>query len=336
MDIEDPRQLQDYLHLHQGIDKEEITDIKVLAGGVSNRTVLVHRASGKDWVLKQALEKLRVADEWFSDPQRIHREAEGMRVLKPLTPKGSIVDLVFEDTEHHIIAMDAVDQPHANWKEQLLQGRIDSGIVEQFGRCLAAIHGQFNTDHYPGSGMLRDRSFFESLRVEPYYLRSAEKVREARSFMLSLVEESGTRVLTLVHGDYSPKNILVHQGRMVLLDHEVIHIGDPAFDLGFSLTHLLSKASHLPAHRSLFIEAAHLYWRTYINTLEDVGWVDTLESMAVRHTLGCMLARISGRSPLEYLGPDEQHRQKEWCVQTMLDQPSSIPGLIQSYSEYLS
>ncbi|MBX2820437.1 MAG: aminoglycoside phosphotransferase family protein [Rhodothermaceae bacterium] len=336
MDIENTEHLLDYLEKQQGIPGEDVTGIQVLAGGVSNRTVLVQRKEGPDWVLKQALEKLRVADDWFSDPERIHREAEGMRVLKPLTEEGAIVQLVFEDLRHHIIAMEAVPEPHVNWKLDLLKGRIQSSLVIQFGSCLARIHRNFDAKKYPADGSLRDQQFFESLRVEPYYLRSAEQVPEVKGFIEELVETTRARVITVVHGDYSPKNILVYNEQIVLLDHEVIHIGDPAFDVGFSLTHFLSKANHLPEHRSLFNSAALLYWATYESSVEGASWASTLEPFVVSHTLACMLARVEGRSPLEYLASEAKQRQKQWCVQSMKRPPLTVNALIKSYIEYLN
>ena len=336
MDIENAEQLLNYLELHQGISRSDVTGIQVLAGGVSNRTVLIHRRNGPDWVLKQALEKLRVADDWFSDPERIHREAEGMRVLTPLTEKGTIVQLVFEDLQHHIIAMEAVPEPHVNWKSILLKGHVHSSLVIQFGSCLASIHRKFDSNKYPSEGSLRDQQFFESLRLEPYYLRSAEKVPEIKGFIEELVKTTRSRVITVVHGDYSPKNILVYKEQIILLDHEVIHIGDPAFDVGFSLTHLLSKANHLPSHRSLFESAALLYWATYEAAIEEASWSSTLEPFVVSHTLACMLARVAGRSPLEYLTSDAKQRQKNWCVQAMQHPPHTVNTLIKSFIEHLN
>ena len=336
MDIENTEQLMDYLEEFQGISKKDVAGIEVLAGGVSNRTVLVHRRNGPGWVLKQALEKLRVADDWFSDPERIHREAEGMRVLKPLTEEGTIVELVFEDLEHHIIAMEAVPEPHANWKTVLLTGLVNSSFVIQFGHCLSSIHRKFDANKYPSDGSLRDQQFFESLRIEPYYLRSAEQVPEVKGFIEELVETTRSRVITVVHGDYSPKNILLFDEQIVLLDHEVIHIGDPAFDVGFSLTHFLSKANHLLAHRSLFESAALLYWNTYESYIEGASWSSTVEPLVVSHTLACMLARVVGRSPLEYLDAEAKQRQKKWCVESMKHRPRTVNALIKSYIEYLN
>src|SRR5205085_10022401 len=133
--------------------------------------------------------------------------------------------------------------------------------------------------------------------------------------------DTRARRLTLVHGDYSPKNILVREGRLILLDHEVIHWGEPAFDLGFAMTHLLSKAHHLPQHRAAFADATRQFWRSYCEALGDaVPWRADLEPHAVRHTLGCLLARVAGRSPLEYLGEDERRRQRD-VVLSLTGQP---------------
>ena len=113
------------------------------------------------------------------------------------------------------------------------------------------------------AGLFDDRSHFESLRLEPYYAFTATQIPAAAGFLQALIAGTRARRLTLVHGDFSPKNILIHRDSLVLLDHEVIHWGDPAFDLGFSLTHLLSKAHHLPNHRADFANAAREYWQTY-------------------------------------------------------------------------
>ena len=89
---------------------------------------------------------------------------------------------------------------------------------------------------------------------------------ESADFYRRLISDTRRRRLTLVHGDYSPKNILVRDGRLVLLDHEVIHFGEPAFDLGFAMAHLLSKAHHLPRFRDEFAEATEIFWSSYLLT----------------------------------------------------------------------
>jgi aminoglycoside phosphotransferase (APT) family kinase protein len=312
LDIEDHSQLISYLHQTGRIAREETPACRTLAGGVSNRTVLVRRASGEGWVLKQALAKLRVKVDWFSDPTRVHREALGLKHLAELAPPGTITPLVFEDEANHLLAMRAVPQPHENWKTMLLRGDVRTEHVEQFAALLGAIHRRAAEAAGALPQVFDDRSFFESLRLEPYYAYAAEQVPEAAEFFRELIANTRARRLTLVHGDYSPKNVLVHDGRLVLLDHEVIHWGDPAFDVGFALTHLLSKSHHLRDPR--FVEAATTFVDVYAATLGPTYWDANLQAMSVRHTVGCMLARVAGRSPLEYLTESQRRRQRDFAV----------------------
>lgn len=331
LDIEQPDQLLAYLRATGQLEAGEVPTFQGLSGGVSNRTVLIKKPSGEAWVMKQALAKLRVQVDWFSSPERIHREAMGLRWLNQLAPLDTIPALVFEDHEHHLLAMQAVPQPHDNWKTLLLAGNLQRAHVEQFGRLLGTIHRRAWERRTEVEPAFTDRSFFESLRVEPYYSYTASQVPEAASFIEALIAETRARLLTLVHGDYSPKNILVYEGRLILLDHEVIHWGDPAFDLGFSLTHFLSKAHHLPSQRAAFGGAARLYWQVYRETVGQQGWSEGLEGYAVRHTLGCLLARVAGRSTLEYLEPAMRRRQQEVVTVLMAAPPATIDALVDQF-----
>jgi aminoglycoside phosphotransferase (APT) family kinase protein len=340
LDIEQPAALVAYLRDTARIPVTEEPRIETLTGGVSNRTVLIDRPSGQSWVLKQALRKLRVAVDWFSDPRRIEREALGLKYLAEIAPPGAITPLVFEDPAHHLLAMQAVPRPHENWKTLLLAGDVDLDLVEQFGQLLGTIHRGGWERRGETARAFGDRSFFESLRVEPYYLYTAEQVPEAKAFLKELVFETRLRQLTLVHGDYSPKNVLIRPGepasaggssRLVLLDHEVIHFGDPAFDLGFSLTHFLAKGHHLPAHRAQFADAARRYWRSYRASLGDVRWGRDLEEFAIRHTLACLLARVAGRSPLEYLTPGQRAWQRSAVLTMMGSAWSGVDELVEAF-----
>ena len=279
------------------------------ASRLPSRRAPAARPTGEAWVLKQALEKLRVPVDWFSDPERVHREALGLRWLQELAPPGSITQLVFEDHEHHLLAMEAVPEPHENWKTMLLEGRVRDEHVEQFGRLLGEVHRNAHERREELAPIFEDRSFFESLRLEPYYGYTATQVPAAADFLHALVQDTRACRISLTHGDYSPKNILIHEGRLVLLDHEVIHFGDPAFDLGFSLTHFLSKAHHLPDQRAAFAQERGLH----------VGHLDSL------------LGRVAGRSPLEYLDEEERLRQKEAVLALMRRTPKTVPELVEGF-----
>ncbi len=336
LDIEQTEQLLDYLRGAGHIMPDEAPEITNLAGGVSNRTVLVERSSGNDWVLKQALAKLRVQVDWFSPPERVHREALGLRWLAGLAPPGTITPIVFEDFEHHLIAMRAVPKPHQNWKTALLAGEIDLDHFEQFAILLATIHRRSHQLRSEVEPLFADRGFFESLRLEPYYGYTASQMPEATRFLEDLMPETRSHGDTIVHGDYSPKNVLIHDNRLILLDHEVIHFGDPGFDLGFSMTHFLSKAHHLPDLRTEVSASALSYWDRYWKMVNSESWAAGLETRAVRHTLGCLLARVRGRSPLEYLDNCERDRQASTVVSLMSQPPVSMPELIAQFANTIS
>ena len=333
MNIEVPAELLRYLRDAGHIGAQERPRLRVLRGGVSNRTVLVERADGSAWVLKQALARLRVEAEWHSDPARIHREAAGLRWLGRILP-DAVPDFLFEDREAHVLAMSAVPQPHANWKEQLLAGQLVETHVRQFALLLARIHRHSVERREEVAAEFADRQFFESLRLEPYYDFTADQLPEAANFLRALI--AGTRAcrLALVHGDYSPKNVLLHRGRLILLDHEVIHFGDPAFDVGFALTHLLAKAHHLAAQRADFAAAALLFWREYRRGNADMANA-AFEMRVARHTQACLLARAAGRSPLEYLDAAARSRQIAAVLPLLSQAPATVAGLVPRFCERL-
>ncbi len=334
VDIEQPDELLNYLRQTHRIGPKEQIEIHNLRGGVSNKTVLLKRENREGWVLKQALEKLRVDVDWFSDPARIHVEALALKNLPYLAPAGTITPLVFEDREQNLLAMSAVPDPHSNLKTLFLAHTIVEDHLYQFGRLIGSIHLK-STPRADLHMLFEDRSFFESLRVEPYYRYTAQQVPQAGEFLNRLIETTFARRLCLVHGDFSPKNILVHDGKLILLDHEVLHFGDPAFDIGFALAHLLSKAHHMAGHCERFISAAHIFWSAYTTTIAPAPWAIDMDPHAAAHGLACTLARVAGRSKLEYLTAEERTHQQMIMVKLMDKPPSSVLQLIERFAAEL-
>lgn len=333
LDIEQPEAALTYLRAQGRLDPDESPAVQVLPGGVSSRAVLV-RSDRRAWVLKQALAKLRVPVDWFSDPLRVHREASALRWWAELAP-GAAPSLVFEDEDEHIVCMTAVPFPHENWKSLLLAGQVDPTYVHQFAEVIASVHvrsGERLTELEEEFG---DRRFFETLRLEPYYGYAAEQTPAAAPFLRALQDDTRAVQATLVHGDYSPKNALVESGRLWIVDHEVSHLGDPAFDLGFSSAHLLSKAHHVVEAREAFLAAARAYWSRYAARTEGEPWRRGLEERAVRHTLGCSLARVAGRSQLEYLSVAEKERQRELLMPLLEEPPRTYDALVDAWDEAL-
>lgn len=336
IDIEQPDALRAWLIKTGRVKPDVALQIRTLAGGVSNKTVRVEFGPDKAWVLKQALEKLRVAVDWFSDPARIEREALGMRWLQDLAPEGAITELIFEDREAHVLAMAAVREPHENLKNIFMTGRADQDLAWKFGELLGNIHRRGWEARTELAPIFENRAYFESLRVEPYYQYTAAQVPAAASFITALIAEMLAHRLALVHGDYSPKNILVYESNLILLDHEVIHYGDPAFDVGFALAHLLSKAHHFKKSRRKFESAAQTFHTAYRDALGPVPWAAEADARGARHTLGCLLARVKGRSTLEYLSEAEREEQSRVTVELMQTPPATVAALIPAFVSKLS
>jgi len=211
----------------------------------------------------------------------------------------------------------------------LLSERVVPDHFHQFGRLLGAIHRRSS-----GNGeeevrrQFADTRYFENLRLEPYYLYTAERVPGASSFLRSLVSDTRSQKHCLVHGDFSPKNVLLHRGKMVLLDFEVFHFGEPAFDIGFALAHFLSKAHHLRKSRQSFVNGARVFMEAYRREIDSLEWVGSLEPRLVRHILGCALARVAGKSVLDYLTPEEMARQQDVVLQLIANPPANVEDVI--------
>ncbi len=328
MNIENPSELVPYLRERGLVDDSRITNIERLTGGISSRVVRVETADG-GLVLKQGLARLRVTSEWQCDPARTLREALALEWLRTVIPKHT-VRLIDLDESNFTLTMDAVAHPSATWKELLLDRQIDDQHTDSFADLLSTVHrAGGNCESVPTD--LRDRSYFQTLRLEPYYGEAAQRAPQVAHFLTDLCEECLLHQVTIVHGDPSPKNVLIRQNRLTLVDHEVVHFGDPAFDIGFYLTHLMAKANHMPDQRGMLCSTAARFWRRYVGAVGSEAWFPGLESRAIRHLAGCLLARVDGRSPLAYLRAPERDTQRRTSLSLMMSLPSSLEEAIERF-----
>ena len=332
VDIENIDSLVPYLRNRNVLDPLGNCSIQILRGGVSNKAIVVSRDHGEDIVIKQGLHKLRVDKAWFCDPKRLKIEYLAMQWLFNVLEKGSIPKPLFWDESLFILGMRAVPQPHQNLKSLLLNEKIDLRLIEKMGSNLAKIHVAGRQSEVARQ-TFANKSYFKDLRMEPYYVSTSEEIPALFGFFNNLAEETLQLNETIVHGDYSPKNMLVSNGRLVLLDHEVTHCGDPMFDIGFALCHLLSKANHLPNSKDRMIEAAQGFWNTYEHTCGSNSIMANCIARAVKHTMACLIARVKGKSPLEYLSGQEKERQLQ-CALDLIDKGiKTVPAFISEFSK---
>jgi 5-methylthioribose kinase len=278
--------------------------VESLGGGVSNLVLRIETPT-QSFVLKQSRPQLRTRDAWFSDLERIYREQEVMQVLRPLLPAGVVPEVLFVDRPNFVFTMTSAPLESRPWKQLLLAGHVDLTLGQRVGLYLGRLHEATARD--PAlMEPFRDHQVFVQLRADPFYRR----VQERRPELAAQIGDITDRMLAckeaLCHGDYTPKNMLIHGGGFTLVDYETACLGDPAMDLGLCLCHLLLKAVHLPGRREEFFELTRRFWQGYGSTVTYRPLAE-LQARGIQHLAVCLLARIDGTSPVDYL-PEETKR----------------------------
>jgi 5-methylthioribose kinase len=289
----------------RGYPVAEPAEAELLSGGVSNQVLRV-QAGGQLLVIKQSRPQLRTRDAWFSDLERIYREQEVMQALGPLLPAGIVPDVLFVDRPNYIYAMSHAPIEARGWKADLLASNIDSNLGHEVGRVLGIMH-QASAEHAASFRAFHDHQVYVQLRVDPFYRRIQERRPEVAAPVSGIIDEMLTRKEALCHGDYTPKNMLVHGAGFTLVDYETAHVGDPTMDLGLFLAHITLKAARLPARTKDYIHLMRAFWQGYAREVEYAR-LPELERRSVRHLGVCLLARVDGTSPVDYL-PEEPKRE---------------------------
>ncbi|GAA2118487.1 aminoglycoside phosphotransferase family protein [Actinomadura napierensis] len=295
--------------LHHLVQRDLVPDgaevsVTPLTGGVSNDVFAVS-GPGVDLVVKEALPVLRVESEWRADIGRIAIEARALRLAHTLTPRAVPAVVDFGDG---VLAIERAPRSWTNWRDDLLSGVVDPDIARELGSVLGAWQSRTAGDQ----GLMADfgdRTVFGQLRSEPFHGRVALRHPDLAPAVEATVAVMFAARDCLVHGDFSPKNMLVSERRVWVLDWEVAHVGDATFDPAFLLTHLLLKSVHDPASAGAHAELASLFLKAL--TARTAGTVVHDPGQLVRQ-VGCLLlARVDGKSPAGYLTADERPRVRE-------------------------
>jgi len=287
-----------------------------LTGGVSSDIWLVALPGGPVCV-KRALAKLKVAADWRAPVSRNLYEARWMRRANAAVP-GAAPSVLGQDDG--ILAMEYLPaESHPLWKQQLRDGHADPAFAHAVGRTLARIHAATAADPGAADDFPTDAIFFD-IRLEPYLLATAARHPDRADALHGLVAATQANKRALVHGDVSPKNILDGPAGPVFLDAECAWWGDPAFDIAFCLNHLLLKCLWTPAARDGFFGCYAALAGGY---LDGVTWeppADT-ERRAARLLPGLFLARVDGKSPVEYIAQDADRDQVRRVARALLAAP---------------
>ncbi|MEX0769942.1 MAG: aminoglycoside phosphotransferase family protein [Balneolaceae bacterium] len=285
------------LLLEKGLFKNKNIEYIPLRGGVSSDIFLVTDGNQK-FVVKQALSKLQVEDDWYADPSRNQTEQKFIRYISRYLPEN-VPRILYSDASNGFFVMEFLGPVFQNWKEQLLQGKVVKETVKKAAELLSILHLR-SWQNKVAEQEFDTTSNFKSLRIEPYLITTGNRHPGLKKQFYAEALRLETQRTALVHGDFSPKNMMVSPDRLVLLDHEVAWYGDPAFDVAFFLNHLyLKQLYHVRSPQSM-PDLARIAWDNYYENLGP-SYAEELETGISRLLLMLMLARVDGKSPVEYL-----------------------------------
>jgi 5-methylthioribose kinase len=315
---------------------------RALGWGVSNVVLRVDVAGEPPFVLKQARERLRTKMLWVSRLERIWTERAAMELLGEVLPDGAVPRVLFSDEPNYLFAMTCAPDDSVVWKEPLLAGVADAQVARRAGEVLGTIHAA--TRGHPALGdVLADTEVFDQLRVDPFYRTIARAHPDLAPVVDALIASMDTvppADRCLVLGDFSPKNILAHARGLTLVDFETAHAGDPAYDLGFFLSHLLLKALQAermgrPGGAGPYLDVIAAFRSAYQERagagsggVAAAGPFADFDHRASAHAAACLLARVDGKSPVDYLDAPARAMARHFGRDALATPPGSCDELV--------
>jgi 5-methylthioribose kinase len=301
-----------------------------LNGGVSSD---IYRAQlpGSVICVKRALPRLKVEADWQVPIDRNRWEAEWLRVAGGIVP-GAVPELLGEDREQGVFAMAwFAPDDYPVWKKMLVDGDSDTRTAASVGDVLGRIHAA-TADRPDIAARFSTDALFQAIRLDPYLITTAKAHPDLSRQLLALVATTGSTRRVLVHGDFSPKNILVGSEGPVFLDAECAWFGDPAFDLAFVLNHLLLKGVWRPDRRSDYLTMFAAMCAAYRTRVTWEPWA-ALEARTAALLPGLLLARVDGKSPVEYLTAERDRNAVRTFARSYLQRPvTSLTALAHAWS----
>lgn len=281
------------------IQKDSRPKLTILGGGISNLIVKVETPDGM-WVVKQPLAKLRVNQEWYADKNRILKETSCLRLIHRYIGQDYAPKVLFEDRTNLACLLECAPIGTRTWKEELLNGKIDPIVTTHVANFLSQFHLKTHeVDEIRQE--FGDITNFLQLRIDSYLVALLPLYSNLRDQINEIISGLTSTRICLVHGDFSPKNILLlPDGKFWVIDAEVAHYGNLAFDVAFCVNHLIIKSVHVKS--IAYLDEARRFWQLYWKEAEPLGQ----RNFTVRVLGGLMLARVDGKSPIEYL--DESAR----------------------------
>jgi len=329
MDLE----LRNFLAEYQLLSAGEDAICTPLAGGVSCDVWRVD-VGARSICVKRALPRLRVAALWEAPVARSTHEWRWLKFAAGIVPE-SIPRLLAHDPARAMLAMEFLEPAEFPvWKQLLLQGEASTETARSVAAILARLHAASAGNEEIAARFDTGDAFY-ALRIEPYLLEAARRNPDVTDVLHRLAEKTLSVRIALVHGDYSPKNILVGPHSPVILDAETAWYGDPSFDLAFCLNHLLLKCFARPAWRDNYIACFDAFTSRYLSSVSWEAPVE-LERRTVRLLSALLLARVDGKSPVEYLTEADRALVRQMSLSWLAGPPENLEQLVEAWRAALS
>lgn len=295
---EPDRQLREFLR-EQGLVQRGDGEVwTALAGGVSSDIWRID-LRGRSLCIKRALPQLKVAQQWNAPIERNAYEWAWINFAAEHCP-DAVPEPIASDPAQGIFAMSFLD-PHRYpvWKRLLLDGVAESPTAAQVATIVSRLHAA-SAGNPDVTRRFQTDAIFHAIRLDPYLLATAVRHPDLEARLRGLSERTAATHRALVHGDVSPKNILLGPRGPVLLDAECAWYGDPAFDAAFCLNHFLLKCVARPRSSDAYLACFEAFAGAY---LAGVTWEPQveIESRIASLLPALFLARVDGKSPVEYI-----------------------------------
>ena len=307
------------------IAEQDAITATALTGGVASDIAHV-QAGGHDYCVKFALSKLRVKADWYAPVERNLAEYRWLEAYAQLDPEGAIT-LYGHSPSLNGFVMQYLSGPDTYlFKSALFEGKGNKADAMNIGRNLGRMHQASSKRHFDTSPF-DNRDDFYAIRIEPYLIHTAKAHDAVTSKITAMADHLYQSQQVLIHGDVSPKNILVRNDRTYLLDAECATMGDASFDVSFCLNHFILKALHVPERRNDYLGLCDVFWQAYKAEI-DFEDHDSLERRIAQLLPMLLLARVDGKSPVEYLTETTAVEVRQHALSLIHHQPATLLQLI--------
>ena len=307
--------------------------VRPLTGGIASDVAVVETSNQK-FCVKFALHKMRVTADWFAPIRRNRTEYLWLKFANSLAPENTPRLFGHSETAGGFV-MEFLDGTDTHmWKSRILTGSPRVEYARTTGTLLGRIHSASSSPGFDADLFDTGDVFFH-MRIEPYILYTSSRHPDLAFVLDSMAESLDRSAVVLVHGDVSPKNIIIHEGRVVLVDAECASMGEPAFDVAFCLNHMFLKGLYNRRYRREFMHAALEFWSSYA---QHITWEERefLASRTARLLPALALARVDGKSPVEYLDDAQQDLVRRVAIPLIINPVGSVSGVLMHLFDQLT